>query len=599
MDIRARCLRLPFIAATVILTLTTVSGAAASELLQTTSRIGDAGYEPNRNQRNARISLSHTFGSNQTPFWLHSNRDGLIPLNSRSNLLLSGEYHTSLLGATERSESAETLAHAGRTGRSGRARTGLDAGSYAGSNTGLRLDGGFRMDTRISDGENRFGFGELYLHFRVYGWQLSAGRFHDMIGLGSDGPLTTGSMMQSRNALQPFRLRLSTPDFLPVPLTERVVWFKARWSESVTTDDRYMDGARIHQKYLYVQVRPVAELRLTAGVVHNLMWGGIHPTRGRFHGTFRSWLNDVLAQPDREVFDNVTPLGNGLGAYEFGVDYRGRSWSAGAYRMFYIEDGESLRLPNPSNGTWIAWLDLHNPARPHRLVRYLTYEHVNTKKQEADPWDAYGRGSFYAHTMYRDGWVHHGQTLGTPLILIDPENLGEWSRILVNNIVLAHHIGVAGHLNERFSYQALATYSRNYGTCRDQTSGGGCRGTRESPIQEREGYVPFRELRRDRYSFLFRLAFPVWQASDRTYRASTDRATRTGSAGTGPVDVVSASAFDAATVSAPAGNAQNSGQRPTRNHRPGLHMHVSFAVDAGAFHSRPLFGVEAGVSLSL
>jgi len=28
-------------------------------------------------------------------------------------------------------------------------------------------------------------------------------------------------------------------------------------------------------------------------------------------------------------------------------------------------------------------------------------------------------------------------------------------------------------------------------------------------------------------------------------------------------------------------------------------MHVSLALDAGAFHSRPLFGVEAGVSLAL
>ena len=589
MDIRARCVRLPAIAATLFFTLTTASGAAAtSELLQTTSRHGDTENEAAGNHRDARISLSHTFGSNQTPFWLHSNRDGLIPLNSRSNLLLSGEYHATLLGSRDsagRTERAERAELAGRTGagQGSGPGAGPDAGSYVENgyepdagyrqNAGYRLDGGFRLDARISDGYNRLGFGELYLHFRAYGWQLSAGRFHDTIGLGSDGPLTTGSMMVSRNALQPFRLRLSTPDFLPVPFTERVVWFKARWSESITTDDRFVDRARIHQKYLYLQVRPAEEWRLTAGIVHNLMWGGTHPELGRLHGTFRKWLNDVFAQPDREVYDNVTPFGNGLGAYEIGAEYRGRSWSAGAYRMFYIEDGESLHLPNPWDGTWIAWLDLHDPARPRRLVRYLTYEHVNTKKQDANPWSAIGRGRYYSHYVYRDGWVHHGQTLGTPLILIDPEKLVDRSRVLVNNIVLAHHLGVAGHLSDRFSYRLLATYSRNYGTCHDQTSGGGCNGTPEEPVHEREEYVPFRELRRDRYSFLFRLAFPVWQATD------------------------------TAPVYPRAGNEQSSGQIPGqnsgRNYGPGLHMHVSFAIDAGAFHSRPLFGVEAGVSLAL
>lgn len=587
MDIRARCLRLPAIAATLFFTLTTATGAAASELLQTKSRIGDTEHEPAGNHRDARISLSHTFGSNQTPFWLHANRDGLIPLDSRNNLLLSGEYHAVLLGSTERVE---------RAGRTGRAGAGLDAGPGPGreagrdtgldtgfrQNAGLRLDGGFRLDTRISDGDNRFGFGELYLHFRAYGWQLSAGRFHDTIGLGSDGPLTTGSMLQSRNALQPFRLRLSTPDFLPIPLTDRTVWFKARWSESITTDARYVDGARIHQKYLYLQVRPTEALRLTTGIVHNLMWGGTHPELGRLHGTFRSWLRDVFAQPDREVYDNVTPFGNGLGAYEFGVEYRGPSWSAGAYRMFYIDDGQSLNLPNPWDGTWIAWLDLHGPDRLRRLFRYLTYEHVNIKKQDADPWDAIGRGRYYSHNVYRDGWVHHGQTLGTPLILIDPGKMGDRSRILVNNIVLAHHFGVAGHLNDRFSYELLATYSRNYGTCHDQTSGGGCNGRPERPVQEREEYVPFRELRRDRYSFLFRLAFPVWQA--------TDRASRTGSP-----DAIPIAALDMATVSPHTGSGQSSG----RNYGPGLHMHISFALDAGAFHNRPLFGIEAGASLTL
>ena len=469
-----------------------------------------------------RVGLSHAFATPQMPLWMHANRDGLIPLNSRSNLLLFGEYHTtSLLRSTDLVE---------------RTRAGLDAG--------------FRLDARISDGDNRFGFSELYLHFRAFGWQLSAGRFHDPVGLGSDGPLTTGSMMVSRNALQPFRLRLSTPGFVPVPLTDGVLSFRVSWSEAMTTDDRFVDRARIHQKYLYLRVKPVPEVHVSAGIVHNLMWGGTHPELGRMHGSVRDWLNDVFIQGDEYVFGNVTPLGNSLGAYDFGVEYRGGSWSAGLFRLFYIEDGQSLNLPNPWDGMWRAYVDLHDPERPRRPVSYITYEHINTRKQDADPWDALGRGRYYSHNVWRDGWVHHGQVLGTPLILIDPDRIGSRDRTLVNNIVLAHHLGLAGHISGRLSYQLMATYSRNYGICDDQTSGRSCNGSPEEPVQERADYVPYHELRRDRYSFLLRMEFPV-----------------------------------EAVLKAAAGS--------------GLQMHISTAIDAGPFHDRPIPGFEAGLILSL
>jgi hypothetical protein len=34
---------------------------------------------------------------------------------------------------------------------------------------------------------------------------------------------------------------------------------------------------------------------------------------------------------------------------------------------------------------------------------------------------------------------------------------------VVNNIVVAHHVGVAGRIGRRMGFRVLATYSRNYG----------------------------------------------------------------------------------------------------------------------------------------
>ncbi len=465
----------------------------------------------------ARAGLSHTLGTPETPFWLHANRDGLIPLHSANNLLFFGEYHRSLLQDTHWAE----------------------------------LDAGLRIDARLSDGGNRLGFGELYARLTIRGWQLAVGRFHETLGLAPDY-LSTGSMLMSRNAVQPFKIRLSTPDFLPVPLTGGALSFKARWSEGLLTDDRWVDGARVHQKYLYLKVSPARNLDLIGGIVHNLMWGGRSPELGRLHGSFMDWLRDVAGQPDQTLFVNETPAGNGLGGYDFGVEYGTDTWSAGLYRLFFIEDGQSVHLPNPWDGTWNLYLELHDPTRPNRLVSYFTYEHVNTKKQDAGRFDALGRGRYYSHYVYRDGWVHHGQTLGTPLILIDPDLMGVRDRILVNNIVLAHHLGIAGNPSGHFSYQLMGTYSRNYGTCHDQNSGGGCNGSMENPMQERDTYVPFHDLRRDRYSFQLRISAPVSTLRQMLFRSGSTGRTR------------------------------------------GFHIHAATALDAGAFHQTPLLGFELG-----
>ena len=519
------------------------------------------------------VGFSHTFGTPETPFWLHANRDGRIPLHSGNNLLIFGGYHTAFLRKSDV----------------------------------VDLDAGFRLDSRLSDADNALKFTELYTHFRAYGWKLSAGRFYDTIGLNS-GYLTTGSLMMSRNALQPFKLRLSTHDFLPVPLTGNHFSFKARWSEAFLTDNRFVSNARIHQKYLYLKLQPVKEIHLIGGIVHNLMWGGMHPEMGRLHGTFDDWLNDVLGQPDDRVFGNRSPLGNGLGAYDFGAEYRGRTWSAGAYRMFYIEDRESIHIRSPWDGMWGGFLDLHDGERPHRLINYITYEHINTKKQDAGTGDALGRARYYSHNLWRDGWVHHGLVLGNPLILIDPEKMGSRERIIVNNIILGHHVGLAGNFDGNLSYELLATYSRNYGICNDQTSGGSCRGSEENPVQLREDYVPFHELRRDRYSLLFKLAFPVSVLLDAVMPSGLSGTT--GISGNTPTSGVasvnssgtstSTGAFAVSGRSHPAsGYMQTASGRSHAGYGRGLQMYISVALDAGEFHSRPLFGFELGISMSL
>jgi len=83
------------------------------------------------------------------------------------------------------------------------------------------------------------------------------------------------------------------------------------------------------------------------------------------------------------------------------------------------------------------------------------------------------------------------------LLQFDREN-GE----MVNNMIVAHHVGVDGWLTDRFQYRALATYSRNYGVCRDLIITGRCAIDSRRPAPPNLETRPRSELRRDQYSTL-------------------------------------------------------------------------------------------------
>lgn len=82
-----------------------------------------------------------------------------------------------------------------------------------------------------------------------------------------------------------------------------------------------------------------------------------------------------------------------------------------------------------------------------------------------DQGEARGADSYYNHFKYKGGWTYQGRTLGTPLLTPAAATPGLADNLpgIGNNIVVAHHLGLAGHLGAGLSYRLLGTYSRNYG----------------------------------------------------------------------------------------------------------------------------------------
>ncbi len=372
---------------------------------------------------------------------------------------LSLQATTTLLGSTE--SSLPFWFHANRDGSADPAGTnwinelGFNAGLY--DDGVLSVDAGGHLVGRLSV-DNALHFSRLFLKAEAGGYRLSAGRFTQPVGLNNHA-LSSGAMMVSRNAVPVPGISISTPDFLNVPLTGGVLQYKGMFAHRRFTGERYVEAPYLHQKYLYLRLN-LGRFSGTGGIVHNAVWGGLHPDYGQLPKSFSDYLRVVLSRGAGE--DSNVPrgevtnvIGNSIAAYEFAAAYDFGNWSASATRLFYLEDGVSRRFRSPWDGVW-GFNFTHGD--PGRLIGALTYEHINTKQQDARNFQAIGRANYYNHGIYRSGWASYGRTIGTPLFTYNPET----GRI-TNNMIVAHHTGMAGHLSPDLSYKLLATYSRNYG----------------------------------------------------------------------------------------------------------------------------------------
>ena len=223
-----------------------------------------------------------------------------------------------------------------------------------------------------------------------------------------------------------------------------------------------------------------------------------HVTRGTLPNTLQDYLRIFFVQgggdeaPENEV---VNVLGNTVGAYDFGATFQLAGIEGLVYRQFYIETGPALRFRTPWDGRWGISL---RRAEGKGWLDAFVWEHVNTLQQGAQKSlnEPNGADNYYNNVLYRTGWPHRGRSLGIPLLFTDSERHG-----INNNIVIAHHLGIEGHLSGPFRYQAMVTFSRNYGALEVFEGIGLTR------------YVSGRTPRLDQISGLLALSGPLGKAS--------------------------------------------------------------------------------------
>jgi len=376
------------------------------------------------------VGASSSFGTKEeVPFWLHSNKKGLVPDKS----YLMGDF---TVGTDFSKDSKKPFDFMWKA----------SAVAYTGHESKLILD-------------------DLYLSMKWKIFQFSLGQKADDIafnGLSS----TNGNLLYSNNARSYPKYELSIPEWTDIPLLEGIVSFKGLLSDGITKDDRYIDHALIHHKNLFVRLFKDKKFSISGGLEHVAMWSGTHPVHGEISSSVDKYLKVFTGAGDKEgAFGNDTyRLGNHLGSYHLDAYYNNRLFSLNAYYRSIFDDGSGRKSENAPDGLY--GLSFKNKKGEQPFIQSALIEFYHTTDQSGslhgiiDGVRYRGKDGYFNHGEYKSGWTQYGRTIGSPLFTNRDKDT---HTVISNDRFKAFHMGVSGYIGP-IPYKTYMTFSKNYGT---------------------------------------------------------------------------------------------------------------------------------------
>ncbi len=368
--------------------------------------------------------------SDQTPFWLQSNRHGIFSQN--------GNQWTSRFQSHQFLDLSSSVS--------------LTAGADLVTRPGMN---------------STFFFNQGYVKLNGYGFELSAGRFHNTSPI-NDAELSMGSLGVSHNAIPISQIRLGLTDWTPIPFTNEFVELKGHIAHGWLGSRRYISDVLLHEKAAHFRFGGDASFKPYIGIAHYVKWAGTEPGGRELPVRFTDFVNVFFAFGGDEQTpgpDQTYALGDHLGALDFGFFLNLNETDIVVYRQFPFELLTNVLLKSYMDA--LTGISVTFPEDVKWLDRFL-YEFLYTKFQAGprelrDDRAPDGRGdyryneNYYNHYFYRTGWAYFNRSIGNPLFTLNEDNLG-----FFNNRIVAHHIAFTSTI-ESVSLTGRATYSRNYG----------------------------------------------------------------------------------------------------------------------------------------
>lgn len=383
-------------------------------------------------------SISSVSTEKEIPFWLQSNKNGIIQ-NNNSQLVkldfVKGFSNESLFDY-----------------------------SY-----------GFNLIGALGE-KNEAYFNEYFAKLKFQKMQLSIGAerpIERFDGLSA----TNGSIIFSGNASPIPMLTGRLTDFVDVPFTRGYLSFKGSISHGWMSNERYVQDTYLHHKNLYIKLGKDEGFSLTAGVEHYAFWAGNSPKWGSLQSGLKAYKEvffvdsgDPIVASDGTVSENesIWKLGDHKGQNSLELSYSNEFIKTVVYGKSIYEDS--------SNSNFFKNKDLNVGFYIHfkrcKLLSSFMYEHFSTIDQsgirpqphkelvEKSPY--LGTDYNFNHSIYNSGWTNKGRVIGMPLMLASPVSSDGITHGVANSAIKAHHFGFKGEA-PYFKYKFFYTYSLNYG----------------------------------------------------------------------------------------------------------------------------------------
>lgn len=406
-----------------------------------------------------------TFGSlstnNQTPFWLVSNREGMVPINNNNGYVrVEVQNHQSL-------------------GKKFQWHTGLNI-AY----TTPRY-----RNVYIQNLYTEFAY-DNWLHISI-GSNNNYG--HDNNALANPH-LSSGHLARSLNARPIPEINLFIPDFVIIPKTKGWLQVKGHFAVGRSFDSdylasfanpkqNYIQEILWHHKSLLIRIKDSQNqfpLAATLGIHHTAQWGGTStdPKMGKQPHTLKDFIRIVLGKPGGEGTSysaRENALGAHYGVYDFGLGFTQENWNISAYYQHIFNDGSGMEFMNKWDGLKGIQVNLHNIP----WLRSVVIEHLATLHQSGpfhfiefdhDKYSGPGSGAdnYYNNGEYTTGASYFNRSLGSPL-LISPEYNTNGKLGFKHNRIRAWHMGANGNISGRLTYRLLLSNIESFGTAYEPT----------------------------------------------------------------------------------------------------------------------------------
>lgn len=405
--------------------------------------------EPDATVYKAKVFGSAATGAN-TPFWITSNRYGVVPMDAGNGYLRASVIHNQHFG------------------------------------TGFRWGAGLDAVVAAPRQKNVF-IQQLYAEIGYKCLLLSAGSKERYSSLW-DRNLSSGDMVESANARPIPEVNLSIPEFTTIPRTKGWAQFKGDFAVGRSFDSDYLESfanpkqtyikdVLWHHKSLFLQIKDTHgdfPFALALGVRDIAQWGGTstNPKIGVQPHSFKDFIRVVCGMSggeDATESDQINVLGSHYGSYDFKLSYTRKDLVLHAYYQHYYNDKSGMVFDNGTDGLWGIQADLSTlPWLRKVVVEYLVTMnqsgplHYILFDHETHPGRGGGDDDYYNNYEYLTGLSYFNRGLGSPLIP-DPEYNKDGKLGFRNNRVRAWHFGAEGDLSKQVSYRVLFAATTGWG----------------------------------------------------------------------------------------------------------------------------------------